>query len=512
MPQEGQSAFFAVYLWLLNTKKQFLKFHIENGIYTFPTGYYYLCKIQKEAWQMIRKYICIHMVNMLSCLAITHAQESYCFRIYLKDKGETHYFIEKPEEFLSAESIARRYTYSIPVSEEDLPISQSYINEFVKLGCTPIVTSKWMKTVVVSSPDEKAIRKLAELGMVDSVKWIWQGTHQYQPLYNRDESSASTPRDTMLPSLYGYAEKQIEMLNGKALHQAGFKGEGMRIAVIDAGFIHADRIAVFDSLRLIGTCNMVFPGQSVFIEDEHGTKSLSCLAACMPGIITGTAPKASYLLIKSEDSRSEYPIEEDYWVAAVEYADSVGVDVISSSLGYSSFDKEGLGYTPSQLDGESAFISKAAGRVADKGILLFNSCGNEGSNSWGRITFPADAHNIISVGAITEAGTRSSFSSGHHTADGRIKPDVVALGTNVAVINGNGSIEYANGTSFSTPIVAGLGVCLRQALPQLTSREIMELIRRSAHKYSEPDDGLGYGVPDFFNAYKEGMKHVESDK
>jgi subtilisin family serine protease len=293
------------------------------------------------------------------------------------------------------------------------------------------------------------------------------------------------------------------MLNGVPLHEKGYRGQGMTVAVIDAGFMNADRLAVFDSLHLAGTYNVVFPGESVFNEDEHGTKALSCLAANIPGLMTGTAPEADYWLIKSEDGRSEYPIEEDYWIAAVEFADSVGSEVISSSLGYFSYDDKELSYQPSMLDGHTALISRAAERVADKGILLFISAGNEGSGSWGTITFPSDARHVLTVGAITEEHEKSSFSSEGFTADGRVKPDIVALGTRSTVIDADGNVAFSNGTSFSTPIAAGLGICLWQALPELSNLEIINLIQRSSSQYYRPDAKLGYGIPDMYKALNE---------
>jgi subtilisin family serine protease len=219
----------------------------------------------------------------------------------------------------------------------------------------------------------------------------------------------------------------------------------------------------------------------------------------------GTAPEASYLLIKSEDIRTEFPIEEDYWAAALEYADSVGVDVVTTSLGYTKFDNPEANYTHSDLDGRTAFCSQGAEHAAGKGILLFCSAGNEYTNEWGKISFPADAVNVLAVGAITSEKERSSFSSTGFTADLRVKPDVVALGSGVTVIGSGGNVRYANGTSFSTPIVAGLGVCLWQSLPWLTNKQIIELIRQTASQANRPDVEKGYGIPDFYNAYIRGL-------
>lgn len=445
---------------------------------------------------------------MLCCTACwLMAGESYCFRVYLKDKGNAGFSTEQPESYLSGEAIKRRIKNKIAITQSDLPIATSYLDTLSTTGGEPILESKWLSTVVIASKDSLVGERLKDLSIVDSVKWIWKGSRM-DPAQEKDNQDKFSPVDTPLNDPYGYARGQIRMLNGIKLHEAGFQGEGMRVAVIDAGFMNVDRISVFDSLRLIGTHNIVFPGNSVYKEDDHGTKVLSCLAADAPGIMIGTAPKASYLLIKSEDSGSEFPIEEDYWAAAVEYADSVGVDVITSSLGYFAYDADELSYSHSALDGNTALISCAAHIAAEKGILMFCSAGNEGNGSWGKITFPSDADEVLTIGAITENKKKSIFSSTGFTADYRVKPDLVALGTSSCVIDPTGNVRYANGTSFSTPILAGMGICLWQALPWLSNKEMIELLHQSASQYKRPDAELGYGIPDVYKAYRKERKNV----
>lgn len=446
----------------------------------------------------------------VSLVSYVHAGESFRFRVYLKGKGDSGYSLDRPEEYLSREAIERRQRRGIPVSDSDLPIARAYLDTLWAAGGTPVLESKWFSTVVVAGSDSLLVDRLSSLSMVDSVKWIWKGDEKAGIPNEVTDTSRLILPDLPLKSYYGYAEEQIKMLDGIKLHDAGFKGQGMKVAVIDAGFMNVDRISAFDSLQLLGTHNVVFPGKSVFVGDDHGTKVLSCLAADIPGVMVGTAPKASYWLIKSEDGRSEYPIEEDYWTAAVEFADSAGVDVISSSLGYFNFDADGLGYNQGDLDGRTALISRAADMASSKGLLLFCSAGNEGGGSWGKITFPADAVDVVTVGAITSRKKKSNFSSIGFTADYRVKPDVVALGTESCVIDPGGTIRYANGTSFATPILAGLGTCLWQALPTLSNKEIISLLRRCATKYKQPDAELGYGIPNVYKAYKQEYKNVES--
>ena len=447
---------------------------------------------------------------LLLCPSSLWAGETVRYRVYLHDKGGTTYSLDHPEEFLSKEAIDRRIRQGIAIDASDLPISPAYLDSLTDRGATPVVTSKWLATVVVSCTDSVGVDQLLSLSFVDSVKWVWKGDEMEKlpPKESPADTLRYTPTEAKKASPYGYAETQIKMLNGIKLHKKGFQGEGMRVAVVDAGFTNADRISVFDSLRLLGTHNVVNPDHSVFVGDEHGTRVLSCLAADEPGWIRGTAPHASYWLIKSEDNRTEYPVEEDYWVAAMEFADSVGVDVISASLGYFKYDVDYLSYAKDQLDGHTSFITRAASLVAAKGILLFCSAGNEGNGDWKTITVPADAEGILTVGSVTEKGVRSVFSSYGPTADGRIKPDIVAMGSSCCVIDAWGHIRFASGTSFSTPIVAGLGICLWQACPHLTNQEIITLLKQVGSQAKHPDAELGYGIPDLFKAYKLGLKHA----
>jgi subtilisin family serine protease len=433
------------------------------------------------------------------------ADKSYCFRVYLKDKGgETFFRSFSPEVFLSPESVERRMLREVFVDETDFPLPPTYIDELVATGVSPVVQSKWMRTVVVESRDSAVVERLKAFPFVDSLKCVWNGVgRQNTSPCSEGDASVFTSKDERLECEYGYAEGQLGMLNGLRLHAAGYRGRGLRIAVIDAGFMNVDRIDAFSSMRLLGSHNITFPGRSVFCEDDHGTKVLSCIAANLPGVMIGSAPDASFLLIKSEDTRGEYPLEEDLWAAAVEYADSVGIDIISSSLGYFRFDSLPDYYTRNDLDGQTAFISRVAEMAAKKGMLVVSSAGNAGNNEWEKITFPADATDVLTVGSVTSDKERSSFSSVGMTADYRIKPDVVALGTRACVIGSAGQVQYTNGTSFSAPTVAGLTACLWQAFPLLKNTEVIQLVRESAHQCQQPDAQLGYGVPDMFNAHNK---------
>ena len=430
------------------------------------------------------------------------AGNSFCFRVYLKDKGETSYKAYAPESFLSPVSIEKRMLREVFVDETDFPVSDRYIHAITALGMRYVVQSKWMNTIVVESADSLVIERLNTISFVDSVKCVWKGEGRLATEPCPDDTARFVAAgQPAAHTVYGSAEEQIKMLNGIRLHDAGYRGKGIRIAVIDAGFMNTDRMDAFASLNLLGTYNATFPGRNIFCEDNHGTKVLSCMAANIAGVMVGTAPEAAYLLMKSEDIRSEYPIEEDFWASAVEYADSVGVDIISSSLGYNRFDSIPGYYSQENLDGQTAFVSRVAKKAAQKGMLVVVSCGNEGNGSWERITFPADVKDVLAVGGVTIEKEKSIFSSVGMTADYRIKPDVVALGTNVCVINDAGQPEYKHGTSFSAPIVTGLAACLWQAFPLLKNTALIQLIKETASQSHNPDVQLGYGIPDMFNAY-----------
>jgi subtilisin family serine protease len=276
----------------------------------------------------------------------------------------------------------------------------------------------------------------------------------------------------------------------------------MTIAVIDAGFHNADKITAMQNIQILGTKDFVDSNADIYGESSHGMSVLSCIGMNQPNVMVGTAPEASFWLLRTEDEYSEHLVEQDYWAAAVEYADSVGVDVVNTSLGYYSFDDKEKDYRLRDLDGQFALMSRQAARMADKGMVLVCSAGNSGSNAWKKITPPGDAENVLTVGAIDKQGQLAPFSSIGTTADGRIKPDVVAVGLASDVMRTNGNQGRANGTSFASPIMCGMVACLWQALPQLTAKEIIELVRSVGDRADYPDNIYGYGVPDMWKAYE----------
>ena len=436
----------------------------------------------------------------------------YIYRYALKDKAATNYTLDKPQRFLSQKSLERRQRQGVAIDSTDLPVCRAYIKLFDVRGTKIVGTSKWQNTVLVQSNDSLLLDKLSQQDIVRHAKCVFVAPDSIEEPddirwnvhedFNRWDSVKNDP--------YGMARGQIEMLNGTKLHELDYTGRGMTIAVIDGGFQNFDRIPAFKETHIVGTRNFV-PARidkvlqvcerGPFHAIDHGTKVLSALAANAPEVHIGTAPDADYWLLRSEANQIEQPIEEDLWAMAVETADSVGADIISSSLGYYAYDEGRGNYRLQDLNGHTAFISYEASMLAGKGIVLCNSAGNSGMGQWKKIGVPADAPDIITVGAIDRDKRLASFSSIGPSQDGRIKPDIMAQGAPAALISGRGTLVHDMGTSFSTPIVSGLVACLWQALPNKNAREIIQLVRESASQYNEPTNIFGYGIPDFWKAY-----------
>jgi len=450
----------------------------------------------------MRKLISFLAIALLATGASAE-QDTLKYRISLKDKAGTEYSLKKPEKYLSAKAIERRRKQNLPIDSTDLPVCRKYIDEIRKQGVKIVVTGKWDNFVTVSCNDTTLIDRIAALPFVLSTEKVWISPSAGKP-------SMATERDSVLnqptihpDSIYGRAITQIQMSNGDKLHEAGFKGQGMTIAVIDAGFHNVDKITAMQNIRILGTKDFVNQQADIFAESSHGMSVLSCIGMNRPDIMTGTAPEASFWLLRSEDEYSEHLVEQDYWSAAVEFADSVGVDVINTSLGYYTFDDKSKNYKYRDLDGRHALMSRQASHIADKGMILVCSAGNSGAGSWKKITPPGDADNVLTVGAIDKRAVLATFSSVGNTADHRVKPDVVAVGVGSDVIRTDGNQGRANGTSFSSPIMCGMVTCLWQACPTLTAKEVIELVRRSGDRAGFPDNIYGYGVPDMWKAYND---------
>lgn len=444
--------------------------------------------------------VCVAWILAGNVKTFAEEQDTLKYRISLKDKHVTAFSLDHPEQFLSSKAIERRRRQGIEIDSTDLPVCSSYIESICRKGLQVVTKGKWENFVTVACNDTSWMAQVSALPFVKSIERVWMATKQMDVTVYKEHLRNKPKVDK--DAWYGPAYTQIAMCQGHKLHEAGFRGEGMTVAVIDAGFQNLDSIHVLDNLRILGMRDFVHPHSNLFRESAHGLSVLSCIGANRPGVMVGTAPEASFWLFRSEDEQSEHLVEQDYWCEAVEFADSVGVDVLNTSLGYYSFDDASKNYQLRHLDGHYALMSRQASRVADKGMVLVCSAGNSGSGSWKKITPPADADWVLTVGAVNKEGLLAGFSSVGHTADGRIKPDVVAVGWNADVIRPDGNQGVANGTSFAAPVVCGLVTCLWQACPQLTAKQLIELVRRSGDRMEYPDNIYGYGVPDVWKAYQ----------
>lgn len=443
------------------------------------------------------------LLLLFACIAFTlgmQAQDTLKYRISLTDKAETEYSLKKPQKFLSKKAIERRKRQGLRIDSTDLPVCKTYIDAIRNVGVKIVVTGKWDNFVTVSCNDTTLINRIAQLPFVAKTERVWIAP-KFIEMHNKRDSLINNPK-IYKDSIYGPAITQIQMSKADKLHEAGFRGQGMTIAVIDAGFHNADKITAMQNIQILGTKDFVDSNADIYGESSHGMAVLSCIGMNQPNVMVGTAPEASFWLLRTEDEYSEHLVEQDYWAAAVEFADSVGVDVVNTSLGYYSFDDKEKDYRLRDLDGQFALMSRQAARMADKGMVLVCSAGNSGSNAWKKITPPGDAENVLTVGAIDKQGQLAPFSSIGTTADGRIKPDVVAVGLASDVMRTNGNQGRANGTSFASPIMCGMVACLWQALPKLTAKEIIELVRSVGDRADYPDNIYGYGVPDMWKAYE----------
>jgi hypothetical protein len=428
--------------------------------------------------------------------------------VYLTDKENVASSIANPITILTQEAIDRKAAHSVAIDERDVPVNENYITQLkAQTGITVMAKSKWFNAVHVRGT-ETDINALLALTFVDSIDFAdnslnarLSDSYQHQDKFDTE--------DALINFNYGNALNQIEMFNGDELHIQDYTGQGMTVAVLDAGFPNVNTMSSFQRLRdaggLLGGYDFVNRTPISHTEHYHGTVVLSTMAGYIQDQYVGTAPDAQYYLFRTEDASSENPVEESYWVEAAERADSLGVDVINTSLGYTTYDNANYSYSPSNMNGTTAFISKGATIAFEKGMLLVNSAGNSGSSSWLVVGTPADSPGVLTVGAVDANGNYASFSSIGSSDQTVQKPDVVAQGQASYVIDPSDNITTSNGTSFSSPILAGGVVCLWQALPTLTNAEIMQLVRESASQYSSPDYYLGFGIPDLFQALNNGL-------
>ena len=439
------------------------------------------------------------------------AQEKLAPDIYLirfTNKSQNRFDLSKPEKFLTTRALQRRIKQNISFVTNDLPVSAFYVDSLKHMGFNVLHDSKWLNAVSVTVTDVQQFEKLSGIDFIIpyKAKTTKKSTASFQNKVTSE--SVFTPTDPKIQ--YGLSYGQISMLHGDYLHHRGFQGQGMLIAIIDAGFNNATQMSSLDSLwnenRVKLVRDLIIPDGNVFTQHQHGSNVLSILAGLSPGNLIGSAPKADYVLLRTEDAtietdgsgrEREYPVEEFNWAVAAELADSLGVDVISTSLGYSTFNDQALNHSYADMNGRTTIAAKAAAIAASKGMIVVVSAGNEGNNSWKYITTPADADSILTVGAIDVNKNIAGFSSRGPTSDHRIKPDVVAVGKNTYLQLPNNLFVQGSGTSFSCPIIAGLTACLWQSCPNLTNMDLIRAIKEYASQFTNPDTIMGYGIPDF---------------
>lgn len=437
--------------------------------------------------------------------------------VYFVDKQNVSQYLANPVTILTQKAIDRKERYNIAIDERDVPVNENYISQIkVQEGITVLAKSKWFNAVHIRG-SETNINALNNLPFVSRVRFANKNLNNTTTTKQEKQKEVSKLETALVTFNYGNALNQIQMFNGDKLHVLGFTGKGITIAVLDAGFPNVNIMSSFQRLRgadnLLGNYDFVNRDDDVFTNtvSNHGTLVLSDMAGYIENQFVGTAPDASYYLFTTEDDTSENPVEESYWVEAVERADSLGVDIVNTSLGYKDYgpNYSSYSYTDSDLDGKTAYITKGANIAFEKGLLLVTSAGNSGSSGVGA---PADSQYVLSIGAVDASGNYASFSSIGNAFQPSQKPDVVAQGQSSYVITENDVLSTASGTSFSAPILAGGIACLWQALPNKTNAEIMQLIRASASLYTMPNNQLGFGIPDLNDTLLKAMLSDDNDE
>jgi serine protease AprX len=445
--------------------------------------------------------------------------------VKLKNKGGTPYTFTNPTAYLSQRAIDRRSKYSIAIDSTDLPVTPSYLTQIRNVpNVTVLNVSKWLNSVTIQTSDANAITAINGLPFVQSVNGIAAkiagNSGLYIDKFQKETSTMLSPAERteqIFSDYYNYGTNsfnEIHLHNAEFLHNIGLRGQGMRIAMLDGGFFHYTSLPAFDSANTNGqfldTWDFVARESSVVEDIAHGMFCLSTIAANIPGQFVGKAPKASFYLYRTEDAPTEFLIEEHNWACGAERADSSGADVISTSLGYTTFDSIIVNsvkvanpddHTYADMNGNTTMGAIAADLAAKKGLLVFVANGNDGGSSWHFLSTPADADSAVAVGAVNTAGTVGSFSSFGPSSDGQIKPDVASVGVNAIIESQSGTITSLSGTSLACPNMAGMSTCLWQGFPEFNNMKIVRAIQQAGSIASMPDNRIGYGIPDMKKAF-----------
>ncbi|GGC00042.1 S8 family peptidase [Dyadobacter sediminis] len=443
------------------------------------------------------------------------AQSNPRYLVLYKDKINSPFSTDKPSDFLSERAIMRRTRQNIALTTRDFPVNPAYVTAVKQTGAAIVFSSRWFNGSVVeaSVAQLEAIKKLP----------FYKGIELNLPVANLNSKSEGVERihagsrklETEEDLDYGSMNAQLALMQVAQHHQKGYHGENMLIAVMDNGFNSGDKVGFLkplrDENRIVDTYDFMARESNVYNDGSHGLNVLSTMAAYLPGTMIGAAFKASYALYRSENDYIESPYEEITWLMAAERADSIGADVINTSLGYSYFDNEfnrpEYNYTYADMDGKTTIISRAARFATRTGMLVVCAAGNEGDNAWHYIAAPADVDSVLTVGATNYERSYAPLSSVGPNAAGQQKPDVAAVGLQAVAGNTAGNVSGLNGTSLASPQIAGLCAILWQAYPQLTAQEIIKVVKMSGHQATAPDNLLGYGVPDLVKA----VEYIDSN-
>lgn len=448
---------------------------------------------------------------LCSLTSLCVAAQSTRYIVRFKDKSGTPFSIGNPSGYLSQRAIVRRTRYALPVDSTDLPVAPRYVDSVRLAGSVSVLNvSKWLNQVSLQTTDAAALSKINAFPFVESVMPVAartaNGNATGQKSHAVDETTFSSTKKGSLNNAFNYGRSfgQVHIHNGEFLHNLRLQGQGMIIGMLDAGFYQYTSLQAFDSVnanrQVLGTYDFVAREASVTEDDAHGMECFSIIAANIPGTFVGTAPKASFYLFRSEDAASEYPIEEHNWVCAAERVDSAGGDVISSSLGYTTFDNPAFNHAYAEMNGNSTMATRGADLASKKGILVLNAAGNEGGGAWRFISSPADGDSVIAVGAVRVDSAVASFSSYGPSSDGQVKPDVASVGWGTILQYPNNTVGPGNGTSFACPNIAGLASCLWQGFPEMSNTKIINALRFAGHKATAPDNRVGFGIPDMRKA------------
>jgi hypothetical protein len=432
--------------------------------------------------------------------------------VYFKDKPGSQTYFDNPLTMLSQRALDRRINQGIALDSKDIPMYQPYIDQVIaSTGIMVKAKSKWFNCLHVNG-SQANINALKSLFFVDNIDFANNSIIATQRIAAKKVKTKPVNKtaETLITFNYGNSANQIQMLNGHLLHQSNYTGTGKIIAVMDGGFPGVNTAQPFARLRdnnkILGGYDYVKRNTDFYTGISHGTSVLSLMAGFTDNALIGTAPDASYYLFITEDGTSESPLELSNWVEAAEEADYLGVDIITTSLGYTTFDDADYNFTYNDMNGTTTFISKGLDIAFSRGMICVVSAGNDGNDAWHYISAPADAVNALTIGAVKADETYATFSSQGPTFDGRVKPDVTAQGQYPYVSDSTGYINNSgSGTSYSGPIIAGMVACLWQALPSKTNKEIKQLITQSADRYTAPTVEFGYGIPDFSLALANGL-------